>query len=573
LSKDSFLTRIALSPDGTRLTAAESRRVGGTPPADAVTSWDVRILDVKSGRELSRLTPNTRFRLKGIHSGGRLSPDGTLLAVTTKEGVHLWDLVSGEKRSRFPPLWREEHWGVVFSADGKTMTSTEEKGAIHLWDTATGKERANRPLGDIRDICLSADGKILATSTSSGMIQIWEVAGWKERLPMLRHDGPAERLSFSPDGKRLASRERFGRTIVWDIATGRALSESRTLEWAEGCFQFTPDCRTLAVAFDTYLALCDVATGKEFPPLQGHKGAVYYVSCSPDGKVLASAGADGTIRLWDPVTRKQVRSMRNPVGEAVVAAAFAPDGRHIASWEENGTIGLWEVASGKRVRAIARGSRLELPRGGPHEPLLVSFSPDGRWLLGVSRGAVFLREVASGRPLTYFPEEELYGALSFSPDGKLLASGGPEAPVSVWEIASGKRVLQVPSPGGRWYWVTAGGFTPDGKGLAWSRYPEETTLIGDFAALLGEGRMPPPATARDLPALWDTLTGEDAREAYQAMERLAAAPREALPFLRDHLPPITPPDPRNLARLIADLDHDDFERRERATRELQKMGD
>jgi WD40 repeat protein len=578
LFNDHFHTLIALSPDATRLTTAEAKWVGGKDLAiknlaTAEAVWDVRIRDVKSGKELTCFTPSTRFHPEGIHSGGQLSPDGTLLAMKMEHGAHLWDLVAGEKRFRFPPLGWDQQWGIVFSADGKTITSTEEKGAIHLWDTATCKERPHLPLGNVDRICLSADGKLLATSSLSGVIRIWEVAGWKERLPMVRQDGTAEVLSFSPDGKTLASRARFGKTIVWEVSTGKALSECVPCEYSDECFQFAPDGHTLAMASQDGLFLYDVPTGKEFPPPEGHKGAVHHVSFSPDGKLLASAGADGTIRLWDIPTRKQIRSIWSQEGKGVAAVAFAPDGRHLASWEKNGTIWLWEAATGKPIRALASGPCVELPSGHPRPRFVFLFSPDGRWLLGASFEGCFLLDVLSGRHLEHFPVEELGGVLSFSPDGKLLTSGGHEGPLSVWEIASGKKVLEVPPPGGQWYWLTAASFAPDGKTLAWSASPEEAILIGDFAALLGDGRPPPPATPRDFPRLWDALSGEDAGEAYRAIERLAAAPREVVPFLKEQLRPVAPIDAGRLARLIADLNQDDFAVRERATSELKQMGE
>jgi hypothetical protein len=244
------------------------------------------------------------------------------------------------------------------------------------------------------------------------------------------------------------------------------------------------------------------------------------VAFSPDGKLLAAGSADGTVGLWEAATLRPVfRSAPSPT--AVESVAFSPDGKLLASGNTGREVRLWAVPGGRLVREVR--------------------SPGDRVAYQGS-------------------------ALGFSADGRTLAVGGWEA-IALWEVATGKERLRLKGHRGD---VRSVAFTPDGRSLV-SGAGDHTALIWDLARAAGAG--PGRAlTARELESAWRDLAGAEAAPAYRAVGALAADPARAPPLLRRSLKSAAP-DTRRIARLIWDLDHDEFAVREKASEELARLGD
>lgn len=265
------------------------------------------------------------------------------------------------------------------------------------------------------------------------------------------------------------------------------------------------------------MRLWDPATGKTTRELLRHAGCALVVAFAPDGKTVASGGEDAKVRLWDPATGKHLRECAGHTN-LVTALAFAPDGKTVYSGSHDGTIRQWDVAGGKELRRWDGG-------GGWARTL--ALSPDGRTLaVANENGTARLWEVATLQVRRFFKTDDGYTwAVAFAPDGRAVATAGDDRTVRLWDVT----------------------------GLA--------------------GRTKPPApTADELEALWADLGGPDAPRAYTAVWALAAAPKESLPFLAKRLRPEKVPevDDKRIARLIADLDDESFEVREKASRELEE---
>jgi WD40 repeat protein len=405
-----------------------------------------------------------------------------------------------------------------------------------------GKGR-NEPLlslnghrGRIFGVRFSPDGKTLATAGADRTVKLWDSTTGKLACTLEGHTVMVYALAFSPDGKRLAS-----------VSGG----------WGEN-----PNVQGEVIVWD-------LATRRKALTLKGHIGAIFSVAFRPDGKRLATGGGDKVVRVWDATSGQGVFTLTGHTSN-VYGLAFSPDGKHLASAagdfhnHEPGSLKVWDAGSGREAFTL---------QGHTGAVFAVTFSPDGRRLASAGYDkTVRVWEVLSGRPiLSLEGHSNMVCGVTYSPNGRHLASASMDGTVKVWEANSGKEVLSL---GGHTAQVVVATFSPDGKRLASANSKELGARIWDVTGLKGDskrgGVVLSPA---DLDDHWNDLAGEDARKAYRAIWALAAAPEQALPFLRKRVQPAVavPPDPR-IARLLADLDDDHFATREKATRELARLG-
>jgi RNA polymerase sigma factor (sigma-70 family) len=362
---EKYVYSLAISPDGTRLATG----VGG----DTVRVWETA-----TGKE--------KAACKGRHQGRiwavAFSPDGKLVAGGSEgSSIQLWDAASGAART---PPDGPESWICFarFSADGRSVLSASLDGWVRRWDIATAKSASAFRVGDYSgSYALSPDGRTLATGMDKA-IYLWNAATGEE----LRHFGQHERwtghLLFSPRGDRIVSvgaRERVVR--FWDVASGEQRLTIRAPHINQpSVLAFSADGTILATGgeFDALICLWDATSGKLIRRLTGHERGVerYYhgvtaLAFAPDCKLLASAGADRTVRLWEVATGREVGRFRGH-SQSHFCLIFSADGKTLASAGLDGSVRLWEVISGQERR-----------RFDGHEGCVnsLAFSDDGRSLV------------------------------------------------------------------------------------------------------------------------------------------------------------------------------------------------
>ena len=271
---------------------------------------------------------------------------------------------------------------------------------------------------------------------------------------------------------------------------------------------FSPNGKMLASAsWDQTVRLWNVNTGRLLHTLTEHTNEVLSVAFSPDGNTLASTDWDGTIHLWNPRNGKLKRTLTEHRG-GVGSVAFSPDGETLASGSADQTILLWDTKTWKLEKTLT---------GHTGVVDTVAFSPDGDILASSSRDATIrLWNPNSGklkRTLIGHTDEVL--RIAFSPDGQTLASGSTDQTIRLWDTHTGAAIKTL---AGHTDWVNPVAFSPDsatlligGRGISiWDTQTNEykKPLSGDIGTVLSvvfssDGRMVASGSRDNKVRLWE----------------------------------------------------------------------
>lgn len=316
----------------------------------------------------------------------------------------------------------------------------------------------------MRSVAFSRDGKRLFAGVTDRTIRVYDLATGRETTPRLGQEHaipprvkggeiPVAReeincLEFSPDGTILASTTlatasagpgALAEIHLWDVVHGTELRRIPAHgQWIMS-LSFAPDGKTIAsTGAEPVIRLWDVATGRAASPQAGHRSGVHRLIISPaDGTLFTSAYSDGTIRRWDSSTGRELGLVADFVG-VISGLAMSPDGQTLVVADSMGRkLLLWSVAERREIRRFPR-----VPVAEHNYVDSAAFSADGKMVAAELR----VWDVASGKVLATFRDQKAANEFTASsipifptPDGQQVITAEKEG-IRIWEISSGKEV-------------------------------------------------------------------------------------------------------------------------------------
>ncbi|MGL4621854.1 NB-ARC domain-containing protein [Chroococcidiopsis sp.] len=463
----------------------------------------VRLWNIRTGRCLKVLSGHTG----GVRSVA-WSPDSQIVASGSEDSsVRLWDVRRGRCLKTLHGH-TSGVWSVAFAPSQESsdllgdriLASSSADSLVRLWDVNSGQclKALSGHANWVWAVAFSPNGSILASGSHDASVRLWDVKRGRCLKALCGSTNGIRSVSFSPDGSTLASGSEDAIVRLWDVKSGECLQvlhghakEVRSVTYAPANSSNTQQDSILASSSaDLSVRLWDVQRGQCFQILHGHTNWVFSAIFSPDGETLATGSFDRSVRLWD-VQRGECLQILQGHTDWVWSVSFSPIppspltkgdlGKILASGSADASIRLWDVNSGECLQIL---------RGHAGWVWSVNFSPilssplDKRGLGGIlaSGGAdasIRLWDVNSGECWKI-----LHGhtsgvrSIAFSPDGRMLASGSDDCSVRLWDATSGKCLQVLP---GHTSWVYSVTFSPDGLLLA-SGSQDETIALWDIGS-------------------------------------------------------------------------------------------
>jgi len=319
--------------------------------------------------------------------------------------------------------------GITTGATNPPATATSQQASTPAPALVTPIAEIEAHRGSVSGAVYTADGRRILTTGADGTMKLWDAAYRTLVRTIELDDGPATALALN--GSRALTGHANGKVVLWDIDRAEKLITVQRNEaniWAVA-FTGDPD-RFAAASHDWKITLWDARqSSAPLHVLEGHENAVQSLAYAPQQLLLASGGADKTVRLWNLDTLTLKRAYRGP-RDFVTSVRFSRSGKLLAAGALDGRIQIWSVMSSRRLRALSghRGRVADL-----------AFSASGDELASAGEdGTVRLWDLKRGRVLRALTGH-VGGAttVSFSPDGQHLASAGVDGRVRLWALPLG----------------------------------------------------------------------------------------------------------------------------------------
>jgi len=274
---------------------------------------------------------------------------------------------------------------------------------------------------------------------------------------------------FSKDGNTVLTGTLMENSVkLWDLSSGRVI---RTYTGVSDGFRpeiqsvkYSDDEKYVIASFSKIIKIWDISSGKEVRTLSGHKGVIYSLDISSNGKYIVSGSEDKTIALWNIGSGKNIRTLSGHKAPVKIVS-FSPDGKKIASGSDDATVKIWETETGFCSKTL---------KGHSNKINSLSFLPDGKSLITCSSdNTIKLWDIESGTEINTFPINA--HRIAVTPDGvKFIASMGDDS-IRIFDITSGKELKKYK---GRKDYITSLSISADGKKILSSSY-DYTVKIQD----------------------------------------------------------------------------------------------
>jgi WD40 repeat protein len=400
---------IDFSPDGKFIASGSS---DGT----------ARILNINTGGEIAY------YQSSGQVTDVRFSPDNKILYVTSDDGhLRSWDV-----KSAAPILDAYHGEGTVnfdLSAEGKIAVSSGTDGIVHIWDAETGREIANANHNNntpVKFVAISPDGTKIGSVGEDNLIKIWNSEDGS-LINQKATDSYFVWFAFTPDSQKVISNSDGPSSDLWDVNTGNVVTKFDSYSVIK--YLFSPDGQLVAIleVNSKKIGIWDSGTGKLISSLP-QDAFIFKMDFSRDGKYLASLSLDGTVKLWNPKTGKE---MGRIIKNGTLDFSFSSKGDLIAL-PANNTIYFWRISS--------FGNKFLLPSDS--RGTSAKIDPTGNWIASFDQNItkVAILDIASNTVKAQVLQDNPLTTFDFSADGRLLITGDETGKSCIWKVPTGENI-------------------------------------------------------------------------------------------------------------------------------------
>ncbi len=508
--------------------AKEAETIRGTRPGDAArlyreAMWRLPKLTAGSPKELVRLLGNPAFRQPAAVTCIAVDPvegylvtgsgDKTAQGRSAEPTVRVWNMADGTMSFEYRGH-RDSVAGVAVVAGGRIASAAGKE--IHLWKVGEAAKVVTGPSAPVTCIAASPDGARFAIGGEDRVVRLWHTTKLDDPITLNVQNANITDIAVST--KLVATVNAEGTLTVWDLTgqSPRQLIEQRVLSTNSRLtgVSIAPDEKSVAVCGDRTAKVVALpkpddaeplgAVKRSFDGANGHADMVRTLAYSPDGKVLATAGNDQSVRIWDVASGQLLRTLLGHTDQvsslafssdgsrlfsgggdqgiriwnlestmpsltlaghrgSVWSAVPSPDGRLLATGGADHVIRIWDLASGKELRQLT----------GHNGPITsIGFLADGKSLISTSgdRSVRYWTSIEGGPGQQFAgpgpeisPSPMQFLASAVAPDGLHLATGGSDSTVRIWDIGQLKQTSQWSLPRSA---ITAIAYRPDGQRVA-----------------------------------------------------------------------------------------------------------